>query len=349
MTIRLNNKCRSAFSLLELVVVLVVVSLLAAASVPLLQRELETAARVREAALLQQIDSGFEFVARRQGIIPGPTNWANAMAAPLRLATSGLLTNSAGNRRVLLVDPRFRLGPTNAAGLPFAQTDLGAAAPTNTRVLVVSSLGPPLPVTVTADAPVTAAEFDALWSLSDRAVPQNWNWTGGAEDLLLRRLDLGRLFHPVLLNDLSLPPGRYSVNGATNRILPSVPFATHLLAGSVLGLHGSDGSLQSLEVVGEPGFFSFEAGNWRRRSLSGMEETILVGADLATAAAAFNAAPFAGNISSAAVFAAMTNWLGRYNAWSAAGYPSTGPIFAALQSARTALANGTASLVDAAN
>jgi type II secretory pathway pseudopilin PulG len=339
----------AAFSLLELVGVLLVVAVLSAAAVPMLVREVDAAARGRELELLRQLGGGLTGAITRQGAIPGPSNWAAVASGTAGLASDDLMTNARGNPRLFLVDPRFRVGPQGTNGLPFTQTHLGTASPTNTRILLVSSLGPALPASVAGGSALAAAAFDALWNLPDRTVPGEWNWPGAGDDLILHRLELRTLFQPVILNDSAGLGGRFSVNGSSNFVVPATPFVTHLLVGSVLGLHGSDGSVQSREIVAYPASYSFEAGSWRSRLLSATEENVLVGMDLTAAAAAFSSAASAGNLTSAAVYAAMTNWLGRYTAWSAAGYPSSGPIWSALASARNALANGTATLVNDAN
>ena len=345
-----SRRTRSAaFSLLELVGVLLVVAVLSAAAVPMLVREVDAAARGRELELLRQLGGSLERAITRQGSIPGPTNWADVAGGTAGLAPEDLVTNARGNPRLFLVDPRFRVGPQGSNGLPFTQTYLGTASPTNTRILLVSSLGPALPASVAGGSALAAAAFDALWNLPDRTVPAEWNWRGTVDDLILHRLELRTLFQPVILNDGTGLGGRFSVNGSSNYALPATPFFTHLLSGSVLGLHGSDGSVQSREIVAGPASYAFEAGSWRARLLSATEENVLVGMDLTAAATAFTGAASAGNLTSAAVYSAMTNWLGRYTAWSAAGYPSSGPVWAALASARNALANGTATLVDNAN
>jgi prepilin-type N-terminal cleavage/methylation domain-containing protein len=337
----------AGFSLFEIVAVLMVAAVLSAALAPLLLRETDRLARERELGLLRELDSGLEHTITRRGQIPGPTNWGPTLAATMGLLASEVTTNPRGNERGVLIDPRFGVGPEGTNQPPYTQTALGSLPPVRPRLLLISSLGPALPAELLSGSSLTASAYDELWDLPDKAIPAGWNWPGSGEDLLVHRIDLRSLFQPVILNDLSEFQGQFSVNGSSNQPLPSVPFFTHLLAGSVLGLHGSDGAVQAREVVKYPASYSFEAGNWRGQMLLAVSEKILVGPDLQAAATAFISAPGRGNLTGAHVYFAMTNWLGRYNDWVAAGSTDFGPTWANLRSAYLEMANHTVNLVKA--
>jgi type II secretory pathway pseudopilin PulG len=341
-----------AFTLIELLGVLMVMALLSFALAPLLVKEMDRLARQQEATALLTLATGLEKHISRNGQIPDQTGWAAAVAAVIGQPNATVTLNGRDNPRVFLIDPLFGVGTNASVKPPFTQTQYGSALPVSPRLLIVSSLATALPSSLVSGVASSTNAFNELWNLADKAVPASWTWGGTGEDLLVQRVHLQALFFPVVLNDFSLQPGRFSVNDSTNTVLPTKPFTTYLLAGSVLGLHGSDGTVQAREVVTRPMSFAHEAGVWRGRLLLGMAGHQLSGVDLQSAMDLFlsapgnpNAKPTSNPTTPVIVHAAMQTYLSNYLAWAAAGHPASGSIKNAASASQSDLASKTVDLI----
>src|SRR5882672_4424742 len=95
--------CR-AFTAIELVGVLTVIALLAAAVFPTVIRRIDQAAWTKETADLNTIADAYTQCILRNKTIPNLTNWASSVASQLSLPVSAVTNTPRGIPRVFLVD-----------------------------------------------------------------------------------------------------------------------------------------------------------------------------------------------------------------------------------------------------
>lgn len=244
--------------------VLTVMVILAAVVTENVIERMKAAARDSERTSMNSITDSLRGQVLRSKSIPGTNAWANQVATTLSMAPNRVTVNSAGNNRVLLFDPAFRVGTNSTAVPPYTQTASGSLAPASPRVLILSSLAAPLP---SIDG--SAATFSNLWNTASNALPAGWagNWSGRADDLLISRFDLGRMFRRVMLENLDVfQPAPYSVE-ATNT-LTWIPAGQRremwIIDTTSMNFHFNDGSLQAREFVCEDVSYTYEDGSWRR-------------------------------------------------------------------------------------
>jgi type II secretory pathway pseudopilin PulG len=328
--------------MVEMLGVMAILSLIALALVPLLLTELDRVAQQQEVTGLRRLAEGLEKHVARHHVVPDQTTWAAAVSAAIGDSTERVLTNSRGQARRLIIDPTFGVGTNGTTRPPFTQSVLGSTAVTNPRYVILSSMGRPLPATLTSGFATTANAFEELWNLADGATPATWAWGGNGGDLRIQRVNLTPLFHQVTLNNSSALPALYSVNNSTPTTLPASPYTRYFLAGTVLGLHGVDATVQAKEVVTRSFSFAFEDGLWRGRLFAGLTTpgaTTLTGADLEAAASSFLTAPKnpASAVTTDQVLAAMELYLVAYNSWAAAGFPVSGSTKTTVDTAQASL------------
>src|SRR5205809_1100129 len=126
-----------AFSLLELIGVLVVIAILASVLGPAIIRRIDHAAWTKEKADLNSMADALTQSIPRTKSVPAFTDWASAVASQVSLPVSAVLTNGRRYARAFLIDPSLSIG---GAGLPYTQTTNGATNVDNARVMIVSSL-----------------------------------------------------------------------------------------------------------------------------------------------------------------------------------------------------------------
>lgn len=346
----IQTRARRGFSMVEVLGIMAIAALLALAIVPMMLSELDRLALQQEETSLKRIAEGIEKYVVRNQILPDQSAWGAAVSAAIGDATDRVLTNSRGQRRVLLIDPTFGIGPGGTNKPPYTQTASGSSAVSNPRYVIVSSMGRDLPATFVSGYAATSTAFDEIWNLADGAAPASWSWSGNGTDLRVQRVNLTPLFHQVTLNNATALTGKYSVNSSSPSVLPSTTFTTYLLAGTVLGLHGVDSSTQAKEMVTRSFSFSFEDGLWRGRLFAGTAagSTTVTGADLEAAASSFLSAPNnpTATATPAQVMAAVQTYLTAYNVWAAAGFPATGSTKTAVDAAQLALDSLAAGLVN---
>jgi type II secretory pathway pseudopilin PulG len=257
----------AAFTLVELLGGLVILSLLLGAAAQTTLGRMKQANRDSEAAELTQQIKALERSVARNLAVPGVSNWMTVIAEELVVPSSAVAANRQGLSRALLVDPNCRIGPQTNGFVPYFQSSVGSLEPAQVRFILLSSVASALP-------DLTHISFEALWDAPAGTFPTGWpgDWPGTAEDLLRVRLDLGSRFKRVLLNNHDLVTASHSVGTATPAALAS--FQTGelwLLTGSVLNLRYADGTLQGSEFVFEDVSFSFQGGQWTRGLRRGRE------------------------------------------------------------------------------
>lgn len=252
---------RAGFTLLEIVAVLAIMAILAATLIPGVLRQIDQAALTKERADLTALGDALNSSIRRTRSIPGPTNWAAVLGTEAQKGAAAVRTTPRNLNRVFLVDPDLRLAGAN---LPYAQTTNGTAQPVSPRVLMLASLSGALPVT---NGFPSAAAFQEIWNASAGTVPASWStYTGQGNDLVVQRVQLRPLFHRLVLinNDLQ-GTGRFSIDGSPPRAVTTnaMGWEAFYINGTVIGLHGTDGTLQTRELLTQDVSYVFEFGFWR--------------------------------------------------------------------------------------
>lgn len=207
----LNPRSR-AFSMIEMIGVLAIMAILASVISPSIIRQMAIAAGSREDRNLETLAGGLNRYIREQGRIPGGTQWATNLSSVLNLNVAEVQRvdpRNASNQRIYLIHPGF--SPSTGTDPVFAQAAAGTTAPTNARVLLLSSTQPSLALPVTSGFAASAGAFDAIWNWTydpaTKAPPGGWpaSWNGNAEHLHVRRVSLGIMFQHATFSNAQFP------------------------------------------------------------------------------------------------------------------------------------------------
>ena len=156
------------FTVIEVIGVLSIIAILAAAMIPAMMRSLRWTERQNEEINLETIANGLKDYILRERIIPDENDWAQAVADEIAMPLNRVLVNDGGWTRVLFVDPDLRMGVTNTSVLPYSQTIQGSIFPVSPRAIILSSLTRSLPT-------LTTNEFDAVWDADPGTIPYTWS------------------------------------------------------------------------------------------------------------------------------------------------------------------------------
>ncbi|MCZ7638792.1 MAG: type II secretion system GspH family protein [Verrucomicrobia bacterium] len=167
----------AGFSLLGVIGVMAVMAILAMALLPTELGQIDAAARQKETEALSVMVGGLRNHILDTRSLPASGTVFTNIAQAIGWQLASVQTNPRGNPRVYLVDPALRLGTNTVATLPFVQPFLGVTNVEGGRVMLVSSLGRPLPTSVTAPGTNAAAVFEMLWNAGEQVAPAGW--TGG--------------------------------------------------------------------------------------------------------------------------------------------------------------------------
>jgi type II secretory pathway pseudopilin PulG len=357
---------RRGWSLIEMVGVMGIIAIIALAVAPALLQQSIDIFRRNEARMLEQMAEGLKRSIIRNHYIPSHSDVFSVIASELGLEEAKVRFNRVNRERVYLIDYGLKIGPGSGATLPYAQTWQGSTLePVNPRVLLISSLSEPLPLDIQSGVAQSQQAFDAIWDTGENQVPTGWIWAGQGEDLKIQRLHLGPLFICVALNNNFTSGGKFAVDNeaSLHSMNPGTDnFAAYYIIGTRLRLCGSDGTLQTTEVVRDPCMFIFENGVWRGRSSFLADSRRLGGADLQAAYELFIASPYNTNnanksvqtktmgkispVTQAAVTQSMINYLVGYIAWAAAGFPADNNVLKNLQNMATDMGALTAAYID---
>src|ERR1051326_46939 len=256
----------SAFTAIELVGVLTVVSLLAAAVIPQVIKKIDRAAWTRETADLNTMASSLTQRILRTKTVPDFTGIPAALANEMSLPTNAITTTPRGYARVFLTDPNFDIG---GAGLPYNQTTNGSPTkPANARFIILSSQARALPIS--SSNSLSTNEFQAIWDTLDgakRSTPTWSSWAGNGADLLIKKLDLQPLFYQlILVNHDTANPAYFSIDSTNTSVVPTAPrglgWDRYYLDGTVLGLHDPNGIPKTKYLLKQSISFTFEFGAW---------------------------------------------------------------------------------------
>lgn len=265
----------TAYSLLEMIIVLAVISILVAALLPSFIRHLDRVAGEREEETLRKLAKGFRDGVMVRKVIPDASGWAAHVAGQLGMETGNVLTNARRHARVFLIDPAIHVGVTNASPrLPYVQTAVGSRIPgvnsifnppVSPRFLILSTISTPLPNTLASGVGATsgANAFTSLWATADGAVPAGWTFARG-DDLKIQRIDCADLFVQLVLRnrDWTNPPS-YSVDGSSRVTVPNgVLTNMYLIRGSDVRLFNNDLTMEYSELMQFSGTFEYYFATW---------------------------------------------------------------------------------------
>jgi prepilin-type N-terminal cleavage/methylation domain-containing protein len=241
---------RAAFSLIEVIGVLAIMAILAAIVTPNVVRQMALANGTREDRSLEVMADGLKRYVRNQGQIPGGTQWTTNLSSVLGMNVTEVQRvdpKNASNLRVYLIHPGFT--PTDGVDPIFTQAAAGATAPTNARVMILSSTQPSLALPVSSGKAASAATFDAIWNWDydpgTKAPPSGWPaaWNGNAEHLHVQRINLGALFGHATFSNAQFPT---NIPFAKFNTLSTFAFSTtnavdgYYLMGTVVRLYKHD-------------------------------------------------------------------------------------------------------------
>jgi type II secretory pathway pseudopilin PulG len=256
----------TGFTLIEVIGALALLALIVGIVAQSSLAHLNQTQRQKEANQLTQLARGFERAVIRTRGIPEGDGWATLVAGQLAQATDQVRRNPTGQERRLLLDPNLQVGTTGTNSLPYLQTSSGSLQPSQLRAILISSLGAPLPT-------LSASDFAVLWSTPNNTLPVNLsaNWSGQADDLRIERIDFGRLFRRVILNNLdSAEAAPYGLDD-TNVVLIAAGQRVEgwFFETSSVNLYYGSRVLQARETIARDTSYVYENGRWGRSVIYG--------------------------------------------------------------------------------
>src|SRR5438034_1047309 len=135
---------RRGFTVIELIGVLTVLSLLAAAVIPQVIRKIDRAAWERETQDLNTLAQGLVQAIKTDRRIPTTNGIVAAIANYRNLAPNQVTTNARRFNRVFLVDPLCDVAGNNLRTSTYVQANTASTAPpSNARLIFLSTLAQP--------------------------------------------------------------------------------------------------------------------------------------------------------------------------------------------------------------
>jgi len=265
-----------AFSLIEIIGVLTILSVLAALLMPSCIKRIDIATRNQEKLNLAGITDALTKSLLRGHNVPDYKTWNAQAASWSEMPVSKVSTNARRYQRVY-----YSLN-TPSVTLPYPQDYQGLAAPPQRmRAVLVSILGGNAlgPGNSLAAGPLNDADFAPLWDLPDGTSPNNvsWGkWTG--DDFLVSKIDYAPLFHRLVLvnRDPDIQP-TFRIDDSTAifslyKTGPANPiWDKYYVHGTVVGLCDSVGVPETRYVLTQDISFVFEKGMWHAQIMGGVE------------------------------------------------------------------------------
>jgi prepilin-type N-terminal cleavage/methylation domain-containing protein len=335
-----------AFTLIEVIAVMAVIAILGVMLLPAITAETDKPVADKEIATLRSFGDALQQYVVASRTIPDETAWYTNVSSRLGVSPNDVLYNprqqSHAQSRVYLIDPSMQLGlPASPTPLPYYQSNFVSTAtatpmlPQNPRVMIVSSLGKPLPISSGVFGTTANGYFADLWNAAIGTVPNDaaWTgWTGNPADLVIQRIDLTPLFVPVQLitDNSSVNYGYFTIDGLGTP-LPAYKstndFTHYFIQGSVLSLYNDVSTLDTRLIINGAGSFIFQNGVWRSNGNGsgggpGVMDLGAVVQQFVNATPNVNAQNPSGNAQQALIVSDMLNYMKNYNTWAAAGYPS---------------------------
>lgn len=306
-----------AFTLLEIVGVLAIISILATAMIPAMMKQMDQAALSKEMSDMASIAAALQSHVLNSKSIPNYNNWVATLSLDAAMPADTLTNTVRGLPRAFLIDTNGWLGTTN---LPFTQSTNGLpVCPTNARVMIVSTLGKALPVS--SGKPATAS-FNDIWNTPTGSTPSTWTtWGGNPQDLVVQRINLTPLFHRLILVNGSVGgTGYFSIDGSVPMDMPTnaLGWSRYFLDGTIIGLHDTNGTLVAGEVLKSDLSRVFDNGIWRDGTQVGLR-TNAPGSDWVSLATQFIANGTSASLqfkgTTRAMASLITSYMYAYSAW----------------------------------
>src|SRR5258708_4837974 len=155
---RRRPRQRGGHTLIEMVAVVAILVILAAAITPVVIQRIDRAAWTKEVNDLGAISNALALQIVRNAAVPNQANWAATTADWIMRPVSQISTNNRGFARLFLYDA----GGWMSGNAPYAQTTngTGGTAPSSARIAIVSTIARALPYT---NGPISTANFDSIW------------------------------------------------------------------------------------------------------------------------------------------------------------------------------------------
>jgi hypothetical protein len=344
----------AGFSLLVLIGLMAGMAILALALMPTGIRQLDVQARQRETEALQTMLAGLRNHILDSRSVPATTTVFTNVANAIGWEIGMVRTNRRGNPRVYLVDPGLRLCTNTAVNLPFVQGVYGISNVAGLRLILLSSLGAPLPQVIADPGTNAAAVFQMIWNTRDNAAPLGWTWGGDWVDINVQRLSLVPLLAQAVLQNSSPQGGRFSIDNTNAHVaLPTNCFTPLYFVRTRLGLHSHTGAFQAMQVMqdvisltnGPPYFlpptFVYEDGQWRGCYYKGTTAQKHDGEALQAAYELFMSGPanvyHGTSVTQPSLTMSMYVFMSNYVVWADSGFHSSRK--AAVQSAQSEMAS----------
>jgi type II secretory pathway pseudopilin PulG len=318
-------------TLIGLIGVMAVLAILGAVLVPALIRMMDRIAGDRESASLKALADSLESSILRNRYIPSHTNWAQVVATERGVNLTDVTTNLRRQPRVFLIDPALQIG-SRVAGQDFQQDTIGSViAPINPRMVILSSIGVPLPAGITNGVPASTNDFEGIWNSVAGTLPAGSAWSGwsGASDLRVQRVNLSPLFvHVVLTTYASTDDGLFAIDSGstTNAPADNIGRDSYFIQNSVLSLLSHTNSLDTQHILTRDISFVYQEDIWRA-SIGGLG--FAGGMDIGTVVDRFLRAPNNPNADDPpnqqlAVVQTFSDYMKAYQNWEASGFTDNG-------------------------
>lgn len=255
---------RAGYTLIEMIGVLSIIVILGSLVAQVLITRLVDAARRAERVSMLNMGRALRTAVLVNRELTDAGGLADTIALELQIPPDRARHTPQGFLRRYLVDPALRLGTSASQTVPYFQTSAGSIQPVAPRVMIVSSLASDVPENL---------DFDETWALAEGQSPEDL--PVNPEDVFIQRIDLGSLFHRVVLNNSDWSTdGQYSIDGfAVERLAPSGQREAWFLDGTTITLYYATGELQAREIVHEDVSYVHEKGKWGNRLLYGRESS----------------------------------------------------------------------------
>lgn len=280
----------SGFTLIEFVGVLALTAMLVAVIAPSTARSFQRARAEKEDRALATLAEGLVQVVRTHQRVPGAKTWIQDLALqvgwspdqvmyvdPLKKPDQRLSSAAetiSSYARVYLIHPGFT--PTNVHTLDPLWTQTAQLTPEvqQTRILLLSSLKPNLPLPLQSGRAASADVFEMLWQWTlnpdTRAPPRQWPavWAGQGAFLRMHRINLASEFKRVTFSNLEFPKSYPLIRwngGDLQKLFQQAAVDTWCLKGTRIALYPPEGLTTPIQIshtVVEDVNFAYANGAW---------------------------------------------------------------------------------------
>ncbi len=208
---------RAGFSLMEMIGVLAIMAIVAAAVTPNLAQRMSRMHASREDQTLATLAEAVLRATTLHQAIPGPRDWVAQAGAVAGLGSPEIqyaVPGDPSTARVYLIHPGFAPATTSSgvfASPLWTQGAAGASSVANARILILGVHKRGLALPYVSGAAPSANAFDTVWNWhpnpATKEPPAGWptEWQGNGEYLHVARLNFTPLFHRVTFSNTQYP------------------------------------------------------------------------------------------------------------------------------------------------